>query len=153
VQLIEEDVTAPHPIAKGVGSYKSKPLSADDIKKAKSSGAAAASPLSPPLVSTRRDSDPGKRQRDDDEEAFPDSTDVSYDEGEGRASKKKKKRVSWASDEKLVQVKMFEKYLPSLVRHPRHSQPHASLSPNQHFPSALCCRWGMRRDQWVASRR
>lgn len=115
VQLIEEDVTAPHPIAKGVGSYKSKPLSADDIKKAKSSGAAAASPLSPPLVSTRRDSDPGKRQRDDDEEAFPDSADVSYDEGEGRASKKKKKRVSWASDEKLVQVKMFEKYLPSLM--------------------------------------
>jgi hypothetical protein len=145
VQLIEEDVTTPHPIAKGGGSYKSKPLSADDIKKAKSAGGAAAvTPLSPP----RRDSDPGKRARDDEEEAFPDSADVRYDEGESRPSKKKKKRVSWASDEKLVQVKMFEKYLPSLVRQPLPCSVARVMhsSPDQ-MDLIRPIRWAMRSDQ------
>jgi len=110
VRLIEEEVAPVLP--KGGGSYKSKPLSADDIKKAKS---ASASPVSPPLSSSgKRDADhSGKRQRDEEEEAFPADVGVS---DESRHPKKKRKRVSWAPEEKLVQVKTVEKYLQPLVR-------------------------------------
>lgn len=145
MQLIEEDLSAPLP--KSGGSYKSKPLSADDIKKAKSASASA-SPLSPPSSAGRRDSDPGKRQRDE-EEAPADALEVSE---EGPTPKKKKKRVSWASDENLVQVKTFERYLPAIVLDSRTQQLTMSRMGEVVLTHRLCTltfRWGMSHGQPV----
>lgn len=112
MRLLEEELPSSLPKSSG-GAYKSRPLSADDIKKAKS--AATAAPLSPPSASGKKDAESGKRQREDDEEAFPDTTDEVVKD-DNRPPKKKKKKVSWAPEEKLVTVKTVDKYLPTLVR-------------------------------------
>jgi len=117
VQLIEEDLTLPHPIAKGANSYKPKPLSADDIKKAKgSSTKAATAPILSPPLSTTKQVEIGKRQREEGKEANlgGEAMEVIHEE-EAPQPSKKRKRVSWAPEDKLTTVKTFEKYLPSLV--------------------------------------
>jgi len=117
VQLIEEDLTLPHPIAKGANSYKPKPLSADDIKKAKgSSTKAATAPILSPPLSTTKQVEIGKRQREEGKEANlgGEAMEVIHEE-EAPQPSKKRKRVSWAPEDKLTTVKTFEKYLPSLM--------------------------------------